>query len=132
MSHADDVLNRSTTVVVIDWPSQEVPTGLAAARYRTFSHEGPGDEAWYLYEGETRTHASAPPDTADLVCTYRPVEELPGIVEFAQKLGAHAIWFEEGRRDPEQAWAARPIVELAGLTYLDEPYIVDALRDLHA
>ena len=45
--------------------------------------------------------------------TYRPVGELPGIVEFAQKLGAHTIWFEEGRRDPEQALAARPIVERA-------------------
>ena len=129
MSDADDVLNRSRTVVAIDWPSQDVPTMLAAASFRTFSHEGPGDEAWYLYEGETRTHASAPPDAADLVYTYRPVGELPGIVEFAQKLGAHAIWFEEGRRDPEQALAARPIVERAGLIYLDDPYIVDALRD---
>jgi predicted CoA-binding protein len=121
-------LNRSKTVVVIDWPSQDVPTLLAAAGHRTFSHEGPGDEAWYLYESETRTQASAPPDAADLVYTYRPVDELPGILEFAQKLGAHAVWFEEGRRDPEQAAAARPIVERAGLTYLDQPYIVDALR----
>lgn len=128
MSDADDVLTHSKTVVAIDWPSQDVPTTLAAAGYRTFSHEGPGDEAWYLYEGEKRTH-STPPEAADLVYTYRPVDELPDIVEFAQQLGAHAIWFEEGRRDAEQALAARAIVEAAGLTYLDDPYIVDALRN---
>jgi uncharacterized protein RhaS with RHS repeats len=127
MSDAQDILSHAKTVVAIDWPSQEVPTRLAAAGFRTFSHEGPGDDEWYLYEGDTRTHANARPDTADLVYTYRPVDELPGIVEFAQKLGAHTLWFEEGRRDPDAGNAARPIVEGAGLTYLDDPYIVDAL-----
>jgi hypothetical protein len=132
MSDADDVLNRAKTVVVIDWPSRDVPILLAAARLHTFSHEGPGDEEWYFYEGETRTHASGPPAAADLVYTYRPIDELPGIIEFAQKLGAFAIWFEAGRRDLKQALAARPIVERAGLTYVDEPYIVDVLRDRQA
>jgi predicted CoA-binding protein len=128
MGVAEEVLSRSNTVVVIDWPSQEVPMALAAAGYRTFSHEGPGDDAWFLYEGEKRTHASGPPESADLVYTYRPCDELPGIVEFAKTLGARAIWFEAGRRDPQEAARARPIVEAAGLQYLDEPYIVDELR----
>ena len=127
MTDAHDALNRSKIAVAIDWPSPDVPRSLAAAGVRTFSHEGPGDDEWYVYEGDARAHAEAPPTAADLVYTYRPVEELAGIVEFARKLGAHTIWFEEGRRSPEAASAARPIVEAAGLAYLDEPYIVDAL-----
>jgi predicted CoA-binding protein len=130
MSDVNDVLNGSQIVVAIDWPSREVPESFAAAGFQVYSHEGPGDDEWYLYEGDARRHASGPPGAADLVYTYRPVDELAGIVEFAQKLGAHSIWFEEGRRDSEAAAAARAIVEGAGLTYLDEPYVVDALRNL--
>jgi predicted CoA-binding protein len=127
MTDAREVLSRSKTVVAIDWPSQEVPELLAAAGFAVYSHEGPGDDEWYLYEADTRTRVSAPPDTGDVVYTYRPADELPGIVEFAQTLGAHTIWFEEGRRDRGAATVARRIVEGAGLAYLDEPYIVDAL-----
>ncbi len=42
------------------------------------------------------TTADGPPDRAELVYVYRPLEELPGIVESAGRIGAHAIWSSRG------------------------------------
>lgn len=59
--------------------------------------------------------------------THRPFEELPEILEFAQRIGAGAIWSEAGPDSPG-AERARQIVESAGLTYIDAPRISDAVR----
>ncbi|HET6387548.1 MAG TPA: tetratricopeptide repeat protein, partial [Armatimonadota bacterium] len=75
---------------------------------------------------------------------YRPLGELPGIVEEARRLGAKSVWIQSGlnptgARDPKGCWmsdedvrSARAIVETTGLELLTEPYIGDAARQFAA
>jgi predicted CoA-binding protein len=126
-----EVLTGTESVLLIDWPSREVPDTLARAGYRVASQEGPGVEDYKAYELDGAEvvvrNLGAEPDHADLVYTHRPFDELPEIVEFARRIGASAIWSEAG---PGTAGAdrARQIVEAAGLTYIDAPRITDAVR----
>jgi hypothetical protein len=83
-----------------------------------------------------------PPERADLVYSHRPLDELPGIVALAQKLGADAVWHQSGRSgigvsDPRGCWMpegesleAHTLVESAGLRYVDDSYIADTARQL--
>ena len=71
------------------------------------------------------------PDThTDLVYSYRPIDELPGIVEEAARLGAKAVWtqYDTEPSDDERA-RARAIVEAAGLAHVDAPLLLDAVAD---
>lgn len=89
------------------------------------------------------TWIGVPPEEGDLVYTFRPIEELPGIVTGAVHMGASAIWRqsgtnEAGERDPRglassagESDRARRLVEQAGLVYIDDVYITDAVRALH-
>ncbi|HJV09129.1 MAG TPA: CoA-binding protein [Acidimicrobiales bacterium] len=141
-----DVLARARSILVIDWPTREVPETLARAGYEVVVHGGPGPEDYVAYEvagGEVvERRVGQAPAHADLVWTYRPLAELPEIVELAQAAGATTVWVHsglagEGVKDPAGCWlpaaeaaAARTTVEAAGLEYLDQPWIVDAVREL--
>jgi len=125
---------------------RDVPNALALAGLEVFVDGGPGPEDWFSYavvDGavvERRT--GRPPDHADIVYTYRPLDELPEIVDRALAVGAHTVWVHsgvtvDGARDPAGCWlsdenasAARSLVEGAGLAYVDRPYIADAARGL--
>ena len=148
MNQAAQVLEAAKSVLVIDWPLVEVPETLARAGYTTVEHGGPESDNYSAYElsgGEVvMRRLGGAPEHADLVYTHRPVDELPEIAEFAKQLGATAVWIQSGRveggtPDKQGCWLpddesrrAREIVEAAGLTYIQEPYIVDAVRDLEA
>ncbi len=93
-----------------------------------------------MRHGEVVTHhLGHPPDRAELVHVHRPLEELPGIVESARRIGAHAIWFQSGLNAggqphpagcwmaPDDAARARRIVESAGMAFVCEPSIVETL-----
>ncbi|MDQ4069649.1 MAG: hypothetical protein M3203_09320 [Actinomycetota bacterium] len=66
------------------------------------------------------------------------------MVETARRLGARAIWFQSGlnpggEQDPAGCWMApedearaRRVVEAAGLAFVAQPFIVDALEELAA
>lgn len=140
------VLAGATTILLVDWPTRDVPDALARAGLEVVVHGGPGPEDWFAYdvvEGEVvERRTGRPPEHADLVYTYRPLDELPEIVDLARSVGAGAIWVHSGLTadgDPypagcwlaeEDAAAARGVVEGAGLVYVDQPYIADAARGL--
>jgi hypothetical protein len=130
MTSAAEVLASTRSVLLVDWPDRAVPEAFARAGFPTSSHEGPGDDEYYTYAVEVdevaRSHAGAPPDHVDLVYTYRPVEELPGIVAFACELGARAVWF--GPAKAANADLARTIVEEAGLVFIEDGPVVDVVR----
>ncbi|MGI8929379.1 MAG: CoA-binding protein [Candidatus Limnocylindrales bacterium] len=81
-------------------------------------------------------------ERADIVCTHRPVDELSEVVETVKTMGAKAVWIQSGRdsggvKNPHGVWLApddsrraRDIVEVAGLEYVEAPYIGDAVRTL--
>lgn len=144
MPKAEEILRQAHTVLVIDWPSRDVPDTLARAGFTVVVQGGPGPGDYSVQEvvdGEVvPRHLGAAPQHADLVYSYRPIGELPGILASARKLGATAVWQQSGlassgAKDPKGCWVpesesrqARQIVESAGLDYLEEPYIADEVR----
>ena len=140
----DQVLGAARAVLVVDWPSREVPEALARAGLDVVVHGGPGPEDYTEHRLEDDDvvvrRRDRPPERADVVYSHRPLEELPEIVELGRALGAHAVWLQSGLsapgvKDPTGCWMApeesrraREVVESAGMAYVDDSYIVDAAR----
>ena len=141
-----ELLKSAEYVLVIDWPAKEVPELLALAGLRVVVHGGPGPEDYSAYEvqdGKVLVRSTGrPPERADLIYSYRPLSELPGIVASAKGLQAKTIWTQSGLsapgvKNPKGCWVpdeeldlARNLVQSAGLNYVAEPYIGDVARDL--
>ena len=146
MTSAEDVLATARTVLVVDWPSKDVPETLARGGFEVVVHGGPAPEDYTAYELRddrvVTRRVGRPPDHADVVYSYRPLDELAGIVDLARAVGARTVWVQsglvaEGEKDPTGCWLPegaasepRAVVEAAGLAYLDQPYIADAVRAL--
>ncbi len=146
MGQAQEILAGSHTVVVIDWPSREVPETLARAGFAVAVKGGPGPAgftAWELAGGQLITRPlAAAPGRAELVYAHRPLPELPAIISLAVSLGARALWRQSGRNsagepDPAGCWlppgesaAGRELAEAAGLAYLDDVYIARVAREI--
>ena len=141
-----EMFSTVQTILVIDWPSKEVPELLARARLRVVVRGGPGPEDYSIYQinnGEVMERLTGcPPERADLIYSYRPLSELPGIIATAKELGAKTIWSQSGvnatgGKDPRGCWVAddeltlaRNLVEAAGLRFIAEPYIGEVARKL--
>jgi hypothetical protein len=111
------MLNQARTIVLVDWPSREVPDTLARLGWTVIAQEGP--DRYVAYEAAddvVTSHATADaPTRADLVYSYRPLDELDGIIELARALGAHTVWLEtEPARDDLPAALSK--IEAAGMT----------------
>lgn len=134
------------TVLVIDWPSKEVPELLALVGFNVVVHGGPGPEDYSLFEVKDNQVVSRrvgrPPEHAELVYSYRPLSELSQTIAAAKQVRAKTLWTQsgvspEGQEDQKGCWlpdkklqSARNQVEAAGLIYITEPYIGDVVREL--
>jgi predicted CoA-binding protein len=134
------------TVLVIDWPTKDVPESLAQAGFHVVVRGGPGPADYSVYEmnnGKVVTqHLGRPPERAELIYSHRPASELAGLIATAKGLGAKTIWTQSGLsaagvNNPKGCWVpeeelrlARNLVESAGLTYITEPYIGDVARQI--
>lgn len=142
MTDAATILAAVRSILVVDWPTKDLPETLVRAGYAVFVKSGPGPDDFVEYaqvDGAVGREQTARPTRVDLVHVYRPLEELPGFVELAVDLGASTVWVlsglaPDGTRDrtgcwlpPEASATARRLVEAAGLVYLDRPYILDAV-----
>jgi predicted CoA-binding protein len=146
VNEAERILEAASSVLVVDWPSRDVPETLARAGYAVVVAGGPEPDNYWAHElrdGEVvRRHVGRPPDHADLVYAHRPLDELPRILDMAREIGAKAVWCQSGltsagAKDPKGCWVpeeksreARAIVESAGLVYVDDVYIADVVRQL--
>lgn len=144
MSPAEEVLAATTSVLLIDWPTRDVPDTLARAGWSVVVKGGPEPDDYSEYEAAGEEVAvrrvGRPPEHADLVYSHRPLSELRSIVDLALRVGAGAIWHqsglsENGARDPAGCWVpasesrqARTMVEADGLRYVEAPYLADAVR----
>lgn len=145
MTGAAEILRDSASVVVIDWPSREVPEALVMAGLTVFVKGGPGPGDYSTWEigGDGAAAArklARPPEQADLVYFHRPFSELPSVIHLAQALGARALWRQsgltpDGARSPAGCWVTedesqqgRALAVAAGLAYVDNVYIADAVR----
>lgn len=141
-----ELFNGVKTVLVIDWPSKEVPELLALVGFNVVVHGGPGPEDYSLFEVKDNQVVSRrvgrPPEHAELVYSYRPLSELSQTIAAAKQVRAKTLWTQsgvspEGQEDPKGCWlsdeelrSARNQVEAAGLIYITEPYIGDVVREL--
>ncbi len=140
------VLADARTILLVDWPSRDVPDTLARHGLEVVSKDGPGDADYNAYEldgGSVRVcGVGRRPDRADLIYSHRPIDELPEIVATAKAIGVRTVWSQSGMdatgaKDPHGCWLpaedarkARDIVERAGLRYIDAPYIADVARQM--
>jgi predicted CoA-binding protein len=140
----EEILRKARSVLVVDWPSRDVPDTLAGAGYEVHVHGGPAPDDYSAYRREgddiVIERTGRPPERADLVYSHRPLDELGEVVEAAQRLGAVTVWLQsglsaEGQRDPKGCWLseadsrqARAVVEAAGLAYVDDRYLPDEVR----
>lgn len=141
-----ELFNGVETVLVIDWPSREVPELLALAGFNVVVHGGPGPEDYSAYEVKdykvVSRRVGRPPEHAELVYSYRPLSELSQTIAAAKEVRAKTLWTQsgvcpDGQKDPKGCWlsdeelrSARNQVEAAGLIYITEPYIGDVVREL--
>jgi predicted CoA-binding protein len=134
MKEALRILRETESVVLVDWPSPEVPEALVRAGITVFVKGGPGPRDYAARELRDGEVVSRPlgerPERADLVYAYRPLQELSNIVAIGQELGARALWWQSDTAGPEGSRQAREIASRAGLAYVDDVYIVDAVREL--
>jgi predicted CoA-binding protein len=146
MADPQALLRDARVVVLYDWPSDDVPDTLTRAGYDVIVFGGPNPDDVFRHElrdGEVVAHRiGVPPTQADLVYSFRPVDELPGIVTAAAQMGAKAVWRQSGRndageRDPrgcatsaDESAEARALVEQAGLIYIEDSYVADAVRSV--
>jgi hypothetical protein len=142
----EQILTSADSILLIDWPSRDVPETLARAGYAVLVKGGPESDnfsAWQLRDAEVVVaKLGRAPAHVDIVYAHRPVAELPGIVTMAGRLAATTVWCQSGRSpsgagDPTGVWLpdeeasqARAIVEQAGLHYVNAPYIADLVREL--
>lgn len=143
---AREILQPVRTILVIDWPSKDVPESLARAGFEVIVRGGPGPEDFSAYElkgdAVVARRTGRAPERVDLVYSYRPLSELAGIIDLALKLHAKTIWSQSGvlsngAKDAKGCWlspddlrASRTLVEGAGLIFVHEPYIGDVAREL--
>jgi len=141
---ASRILAQTRSVLVIDWPSRDVPAALAAAGFEVTVKGGPGPTDYTVWEvtgGEVVTRPLGRAlEHADLVYCHRPFSELPAIIAMAQGLGARAVWRQSGltstgAKAPDGFWTppgesrqGRELAAAAGLAYIDDIYIADAAR----
>src|SRR5262245_13196810 len=135
------ILRAAGSVLLVDWPSRDVPDTLARAGYTVFVKGGPEpDNYWVneLHDGEiANRRVGVAPTHADLVYTYRPIGELTGIVDLAKRVGARTVWHQsglasDGEKDLQGVWlpedeirTAAAVVEAAGMVFVHARYIAD-------
>jgi predicted CoA-binding protein len=141
------VFSGVKTILVIDWPSKEVPEVLALAGFAVVVRGGPEPTDYSSYKAEgglvVKHHIGRAPERAELVYSYRPLSELDGIIDIAKTLHAHTIWTQsglsaDGKQDPKGCWVpqgeleqARELAQSAGFNHISEPYIVEYIRRFH-
>lgn len=113
MTEVEQLLEAASSVLIVDWPSKDVPDTLVRAGYTVMVKGGPEPDNYSVHdlsEGKVVQRAAGRrPEQVDLVYMHRPLEELPGIVAMATDVGAQAVWCQSGlasagTNDPKGCW----------------------------
>jgi len=136
-----------TSVLIVDWPSQEVPRALLAAGFDVFSANLAAGTASQYSVGSAGSHANgvevlppqhdgdppllitrlaAMPEHVDVVALYRPAEEHARIAQRAADLGARTLWVQLGTLADD----ARPIAGAAYIAVIEDAQMYDAIKSL--
>jgi len=131
VSTEDEILNSSRTIAVVglspepDRPSYRVARYLKKQGYRIVP-VNPG--AKEILEEPCYPNLSSIPEVVDVVDIFRRSEEVPAVVEEAIRIGAKAVWMQEGVIDEAAAARARE----AGLLVVMDKCMLKQHRRLKA
>jgi hypothetical protein len=149
MSDPRQLLESSTTILLVDWPNTGIPRALLSAGLTVFGYspnrfsmaqldaDRPDDAEAKVFAPERAGEdgflvfrpLQARPTHVDLVCVYRPPSELPAIVEnLVLPLGARALWLQP----PTISAEARQLAAHNGLAFvegIDIGELAHAIRD---
>ena len=88
-----DTLRKIRSILVIDWPTKEVPERLAAAGFDVTVRGGPGPLDYAAYTAEAGSVSRRPcacPEQIDLIYAHRPLGELSSILAIAKEVASGA------------------------------------------
>ena len=146
MVEYDQILQTSSSVLLVDWISTKVPRALLEAGYLVFGSspggyskvelldEVPEGETLSVFAPEDREQSflvfrriTAAPSQVDIVYVYRPAEELKKIISTGAKVvGGKTFWLQP----PVTSDEARRLAEEQGMTFIEGVDIVDAVQRL--
>lgn len=126
MANADRSPDRPRSVLLVDYPSPDVPAAFVRRGLLVFVKGGPGPTdliAWEAAGDEVdRRHIGRPDAAVDVVYAYRPVDELPGILALAMTFDVKTLWLATPV-DGADRDRARKLVEAEGLRFTtDDPF----------
>ncbi len=148
MSDPIRILESATNILLVDWPNTGVPRSLVEAGFTVFCYSPDKYATAEIAEDEPRDadeqNIFAPenddvvgylvlrpfegrPESVDIVCVYRPPEEVQEIIEsHVLPLGATTLWLQP----PVTSIDGRRIAEEHGLEFLEGVDIAEAGRKL--
>ncbi len=133
-ARTDEILRATAGVLLIDWPTRDVPESLLRAARSVVVKGGPGPDSyahWKLRDGAIVTDPpGGAPEHADLVYAYRPLTELPAVFEIARQVGAHTVWLHLDHPSAVDVGGARRLAEAGGVDLVIDPDIVDRVKAL--
>ncbi|MBK1785801.1 CoA-binding protein [Prauserella cavernicola] len=115
---AERILRDSKTIAVVGLSrhpaksAHSVPAAMQAAGFRVIPVNPTADE---LLGERVYRSLSDIPDAVDMVNVFRPSAETPAVAREAVRIGAKALWLQQGIASAE----ARRIAEEAGLDYVE-------------
>ena len=139
------------SVLIVDWPSQDVPRELIAAGFDVFSANLAAGTASRYSVGERSAAQSRDgvevlppqrdgdppliisrlatmPEHVDVIAFHRPAAEHAGIAQRAVDLGARMVWVQLGTLADD----ARRIAATAYIAVIEDTSINDAIHSLAA
>lgn len=141
------------TVLLVDWPSQDVPRALLAEGFEVVSAnfaagtasayslagadgeasspDGQGETPAPDREGDAALlirRLEATPQRVDVLAVFRPQDEHARAVRNAMDLGVRVVWVQRGTLSDE----AREMAAGAGIAVIEDVSMADALQQLRS
>jgi hypothetical protein len=146
MVQYDQILQNSSSVMLVDWITTQVPRTLLEAGFRVYGSspggyssadlftEAPQGEYLSVFPPEDQQNGflvfrrlAEAPAHVDIVYVYRPAEELKKIITTTMNaVGATTFWLQP----PVTSDEARRLAEEQGIAFVEGIDIVDAVRRL--
>jgi len=126
-----ELLRDAKSVLFIDWPHQDVPGSVIRTGRTVYGHEPHGFGVHAIVDETDDERARRfpvtgggyltmttidPPESVDLVCTFRPPDEQPEIARNAIAMGAKSFWIHPGEGSSDEA---RTVCDEAGVAFVD-------------
>lgn len=124
-----NILKNATTILLVDWPSPDVPFALLKAGFKVFSYS-PGRYSAAEIDGKEKIvfrKLDGQPGLVDIVNVYRPEEEHAAIIaDHVLPLKAKVLWLQL----PVTSAKTRQLARENGLMFVEGGDIADVARSI--